>query len=221
MDYRERCFPLVNAKSSFEAKPCKLYLSPGHLLSQPSHNIDCCTFVSGVGAVPPTFLQAYTYKSTDQLAPDFYGNQVSCDYWEGAPKDSSTGPSGTTTRRTQAGATTLFSKMARLALRGDGDGLQFSRRMMRFLSYQVASKSARKMLQAAIGGRACSSDKSCSALLQERALRDAHVTEKQMSLCSQPHSYISLSANAYHCPDNLSHAARQRPRLLPARLSQT
>jgi hypothetical protein len=84
VDYQQHCFPLVNAKSSFESKPCKLYFEPkGIFLSQPAHGVDCCTFVSGVGAVPPTFLQAYTYKSTDQMAPDLYGAQVSCDYWEG------------------------------------------------------------------------------------------------------------------------------------------
>ena len=84
VDYKEHCFPFANAHSVFSKEACKLYFKPtGIYLSQPSHKIPCCTFVSGVGAVPPTFLQAYTYKSTNQTAPDLYGNQVSCDYWEG------------------------------------------------------------------------------------------------------------------------------------------
>ena len=161
VDYKEHCFPFVNAHSIFEKTPCKLYFEPrGIFLSQPGHNIPCCTFVQHVGAVPPTFLQAYTYKGimflcyfsfvlcflqvfffskcclllevlssssphivpfvlcsnknlsflllhvfyycyyffcffflfpifysflkgTNKMAPDYYGNQVSCDYWEG------------------------------------------------------------------------------------------------------------------------------------------
>ena len=63
VDYKEHCFPFVNAHSIFEKTPCKLYFEPrGIFLSQPGHNIPCCTFVQNVGAVPPTFLQAYTYK---------------------------------------------------------------------------------------------------------------------------------------------------------------
>ena len=84
VDYKEHCFPFANAHSVFSKEPCKLYFEPnGIYLSQPSHAIPCCTFVKGVGAVPPTFLQAYTYKGTNISAPDYYGNQVSCDYWEG------------------------------------------------------------------------------------------------------------------------------------------
>jgi hypothetical protein len=40
-------------------------------------------FVPGVGAVPPEFLTAYTFKNTNVSAPDMYGNEVSCDYWSG------------------------------------------------------------------------------------------------------------------------------------------
>jgi hypothetical protein len=84
VDYQQHCFPFANAHSAFEAKPCKLYFKPkGIYLSQPTHNIPCCTFVSGVGAVPPTFLQAYTYKGTNVTSHDYDGNAVSCDYWEG------------------------------------------------------------------------------------------------------------------------------------------
>ena len=55
----------------------------GIYLSQPAHDIDCCTFVKGVGAVPPTFLQAYTYKGTNVMKPDYAGNSVNTDYWSG------------------------------------------------------------------------------------------------------------------------------------------
>ena len=84
VEYNDHCFPFVNARSPFESKACTLYFVPGGIyLAQPAHDIDCCLFVSGVGAVPPQFLRAYTYKSTNQSAPDLYGNDVSCDYWEG------------------------------------------------------------------------------------------------------------------------------------------
>lgn len=90
VDYTQRCFPFVNARSPFESKPCKLYFIGGNpdvptgiYLSQPAHGISCCTFVSGVGAVPPQFLRAYTYKTTNVSQPDFYGNQVSTDEWDG------------------------------------------------------------------------------------------------------------------------------------------
>ena len=84
VDYHEHCFPFVNARSPFESKACSLYFVPsGIYLNQPAHGIDCCLFKSGVGAVPPQFLRAYTYKGTNQSAPDMYGNEVSCDAWSG------------------------------------------------------------------------------------------------------------------------------------------
>ena len=45
--------------------------------------MDCCTFVDGVGAVPPEFLRSYTFQGTNQSAPDMYGYDASCDYWTG------------------------------------------------------------------------------------------------------------------------------------------
>ena len=79
VEYDEHCFPFVNARSPFEAKACTLYFVPGGIyLAQPAHDIDCCLFQAGVGAVPPQFLRAYTYKGTNQTAPDMYGNDVSC-----------------------------------------------------------------------------------------------------------------------------------------------
>jgi len=84
VDYTERCFPFVSAPNLFAAHPCKLLFIPtGIYLMQPSLGVDCCTFSSAVGAVPPNFLHAYTYKGTNVSAPDMYGNDVSCDYWEG------------------------------------------------------------------------------------------------------------------------------------------
>ena len=59
-----------------EAKPCKLLFVPaGIYLMQPAFGIDCCSFVEGVGAVPPAFLRAYTYAETNISAPDMYGNR--------------------------------------------------------------------------------------------------------------------------------------------------
>ena len=84
VSYDTRCFPFVNAKSAFEKWPCKLlFINSGIYLSQPKHDIECCQFVSGVGAVPPNFLRSYTFKGTNVSAPDMYGNNVMCDYWEG------------------------------------------------------------------------------------------------------------------------------------------
>jgi len=82
VDYYEKCFPFVNARTAFNNLPCKLFFQPtGIYLSQPGR-VDCCKFVDKVGAVPPEFLQSYTYKGSEK-APDMYGNSVQCDKWEG------------------------------------------------------------------------------------------------------------------------------------------
>jgi len=82
VDYYEKCFPFVNARSVFSNLPCKLFFKPaGIYLSQPGR-VDCCKFLSDVGAVPAEFLQSYTYKGAE-TAPDMYGNTVSCDRWDG------------------------------------------------------------------------------------------------------------------------------------------
>ena len=87
ISYDTRCFPFVNAKSALKSMPCKLlFINSGIYLSQPKHDIECCQFVKGVGAVPPNFLRSYTFKGTNVSAPDMYGNNVMCDYWEG-PED--------------------------------------------------------------------------------------------------------------------------------------
>lgn len=84
VDYSTRCFPFVSARNFFESKPCKLLFIPsGIYLMQPALGIDCCTFVSGIGAVPPKFLRAYTYEGTNVSAPDLYGNDVMSDHWSG------------------------------------------------------------------------------------------------------------------------------------------
>lgn len=90
ISYQQHCFPFVNARSPFESKPCDLYFvgqgsnhSTGIYLSQPAHGIDCCSFYSGVGAVPTNFLRAYKYQGTNESAPDLYGNTVKCDHWVG------------------------------------------------------------------------------------------------------------------------------------------
>jgi len=82
VDYYEHCFPFVNARSAVNDLPCKLFFQPaGIYLTQPGR-VDCCKFVDGVGAVPPEFLQSYTYDGPD-TAPDMYGNTVQCDKWSG------------------------------------------------------------------------------------------------------------------------------------------
>jgi hypothetical protein len=76
VDYVDRCLPFVNIKSALKAIPCKLlFINSGIYLHQPKHDIDCCRFVKDVGAVPPAFLKAYTYKGTNISAPDMYGNK--------------------------------------------------------------------------------------------------------------------------------------------------
>jgi len=83
VDYTEKCFPFVNARSFFSNLPCKLYFNPkGIYLSQPGR-VDCCLFVADVGAAPPEFLQSFTLVGQDKDAPDMYGNQVKCDEWSG------------------------------------------------------------------------------------------------------------------------------------------
>lgn len=83
VDYYEKCFPFVGARTFFSNRPCKLFFNPdGIYLSQPGR-VDCCLFKAGVGAVPPEFLQSYKLVARDELAPDMYGNQVSCDKWDG------------------------------------------------------------------------------------------------------------------------------------------
>jgi len=82
VDYYEKCFPFVNARTAVDNLPCKLFFRPaGIYLSQPGR-VDCCKFVDGVGAVPPQFLQSYTYQGTEN-APDMYGNSVLCEKWNG------------------------------------------------------------------------------------------------------------------------------------------
>ena len=76
VDYLDRCLPFVNVKSALKAIPCKLlFINSGIYLHQPKHDIECCQFVKDVGAVPPAFLKAYTYKGTNISAPDMYGNK--------------------------------------------------------------------------------------------------------------------------------------------------
>lgn len=82
VDYYQKCFPFVNVRTAANNLPCKLFFNPkGIYLSQPGR-VDCCKFVDEVGAVPPEFLQSYTYKGPEK-APDMYGNSVQCDHWEG------------------------------------------------------------------------------------------------------------------------------------------
>eukprot|EP00948_MAST-09A_sp_MAST-9A-sp1_P004192 g4192.t1 len=90
VDYKDHCFPFTSIRNFASAKPCKLYFIGGNpkvptgiYLSQPSRKIDCCLFTSGVGAVPPAFLKAYTYKGTNITQPDYYGNQISTEEWDG------------------------------------------------------------------------------------------------------------------------------------------
>ena len=50
LDYPVRCFPLESIVSGH--KPCKLLFNPKGIFYH-SDDVDCCTFVEGVGAVPP------------------------------------------------------------------------------------------------------------------------------------------------------------------------
>jgi hypothetical protein len=53
LDYPERCFPFAHWDSGFH--PCTLFFNPqGVYLAAPAIGLDCCLFVDGVGAVPPS-----------------------------------------------------------------------------------------------------------------------------------------------------------------------
>jgi len=82
IDYPVRCIP--GLEPSGEDYPCKLYFNPqGTYMSQPALNLPCCSYFPGVGAVPPTFLQGFTFNST-QNAADYYGVVHECNYWTGS-----------------------------------------------------------------------------------------------------------------------------------------
>ena len=84
VDYQEKCFPFVSVGNFFWNEPCKLYFQKeGIFLSQPLKGVDCCLFKEGVSAVPIQFVHSFTRAGQNVSAPDFYGNDVSCDYWEG------------------------------------------------------------------------------------------------------------------------------------------
>jgi len=117
VDYYEKCFPFVNARTAFSNLPCKLFFNPkGIYLTQPGR-VDCCKFKADVGAVPPQFLQSYKLSAQGVSKPDMYGGQIKTDQWDGpegfqywtSAKDDSTygfghdivfkdGPSGVTWR---------------------------------------------------------------------------------------------------------------------------
>eukprot|EP00744_Colponema_vietnamica_P020028 GILI01028412.1.p2 GENE.GILI01028412.1~~GILI01028412.1.p2 ORF type:complete len:230 (-),score=44.61 GILI01028412.1:32-694(-) len=82
ISYHTHCLPLAHYNAAYH--PCDLYFNnvQGVVLVAPEAGVDCCTFVSGVGAVPPTFLQAFNFSSVE-TAPDMFGNEVSCNYWTG------------------------------------------------------------------------------------------------------------------------------------------
>jgi len=82
LDYKEHCFPLVRWNAA--AHPCKMYFNPtGIYVSFPSLGIPCCQYVDGVGAVPPTFLQGFTYSGHNETVPDMYGKSHNSYRWDG------------------------------------------------------------------------------------------------------------------------------------------
>jgi len=79
--YPYQCIPLLPNGTQ---QPCTLYFNPnGVYLSQPALGQQCCLAFPGVGAVPPAFLAGFTWNST-QSAPDMYGMQHECNFWEGS-----------------------------------------------------------------------------------------------------------------------------------------
>lgn len=82
IQYLTHCFPLAHFDSALY--PCDLYFNnqQGIVLAMPAGGVDCCTFVSGVGAVPVQFLAAFNYSGV-QSAADYFGNEQSCNYWTG------------------------------------------------------------------------------------------------------------------------------------------
>jgi len=78
IQYPTNCIPIFGQNSNF---PCALYFnSAGTYLSQPTLGLECCLLIPDVGAVPPSFLQGFTWNST-QTAPNLYGQETKCDYW--------------------------------------------------------------------------------------------------------------------------------------------
>jgi len=83
LDYSQSCFPLVrwNARSH----PCKMYFNPkGIFVSFPTLNITCCSYVPGVGAVPPDFLRGFNYSGHIESVPDQHGIKHNTYRWDGA-----------------------------------------------------------------------------------------------------------------------------------------
>jgi hypothetical protein len=80
LDYPVRCFPLESIVSGH--KPCKLLFNQKGIFYH-SDTVDCCTFVAGVGAVPPAFLGGFTYADED-TAQDMFGETHTCDHWGGS-----------------------------------------------------------------------------------------------------------------------------------------
>jgi len=82
LDYKEHCFPLIRWDAN--SHPCKMFFNPkGIYASFPTLKIPCCLYVEGVGAVPPTFLQGFTYSGHNDTVPDLFGKQHSTYRWTG------------------------------------------------------------------------------------------------------------------------------------------
>eukprot|EP00026_Physarum_polycephalum_P017056 Phypoly_transcript_18141.p1 GENE.Phypoly_transcript_18141~~Phypoly_transcript_18141.p1 ORF type:complete len:223 (+),score=24.23 Phypoly_transcript_18141:97-765(+) len=80
--YDTHCFPFIRFNSV--EHPCKMYFNPaGIYVSMPTINIPCCLFVPDVGAVPPTFLQGFTYSGYNDTVLDMYGKEHVTYRWDG------------------------------------------------------------------------------------------------------------------------------------------
>lgn len=83
ISYPHRCLPFFAGAT--EAGGCDIYFNAnGTYFSQPQQGaaLGCCLMFPQIGAVPPQFLQGFTYNGS-ATAPDFYGVEQQTYYWTG------------------------------------------------------------------------------------------------------------------------------------------
>merc|ERR1711916_276415 len=79
IDYLEKCLPTVTTGA--DEYPCTLWFNPTGTFVNQKETLGCCLLFEGVGSIPPNFLAEFTYQKVED-APDMYGNETSCFYWE-------------------------------------------------------------------------------------------------------------------------------------------
>jgi hypothetical protein len=81
IDYPTNCISII--PNNGYLNPCKLYFTSDSVyFAQPALGVNCCKLFSGVGTVPPHFLQGFNYTTTAN-APDYNGRIHTCNLWSG------------------------------------------------------------------------------------------------------------------------------------------